>query len=351
MRWVAVAAWTLSNSSVAQAVPASDAPDAVPQAESETTGDESSSDGERAGFPGPSETTERSNVLGGHRFILTKAFVTGFTTTYVASEVGAGYARQTVFDPGPVAGLMGEDEFSLLTGVLGADAQIRLADWIAVRFSASGLIYVGTGLLAAINSGATGAFDAQGGAVLGWTIGDWRLGVTADLGYGYDFVILPAAIFEDADAEAFSNINSFKTGGSLVASWGVTPWLGISGRFLLAYTYLWQVNETTSDDGTTVETTRLETDGVSVGGGLMLDFDLLPVVRWPISLLTTYTPVYASVSKTTSHFLTVGIFYSEFDSFQMGLDARLVGNRITAVAPDRENRVLTGVLTMRYLWN
>ncbi|RLB50194.1 MAG: hypothetical protein DRJ42_19375 [Deltaproteobacteria bacterium] len=293
----------------------------------------------------------RSTVVGGHRFLLSRGFDTAFTTSTAVVEIGGGYARQEVLNPGPLPTLLRKNTFNLFAVGLGTSGQVGLTDWIALRLSLDALIYIGTGIIDAINSGATVAADASFGAVLGWNVGDVRLGVTTDVGYGYDYGFLPIRLIDDdPDSYSSGSVNSVAWVNNVVASWGVTPWLGLSARVLFAYDHAWNVTEELSPDLSMVITNRRTIDGVRIGGGLAVDIDLMAGVEWPFSLLLAYSPTHSTLLEATTHLMNFGFFYKKFGDVQYGLDVRYAFRETSLVTPERRNSILLATISLRYLW-
>jgi hypothetical protein len=271
----------------------------------------------------------RGRVLAGHRFTPLAHVRSPFTGTEIGMHTGASFTRierlalgNQVPTPDGVAAV-----------TLGADLQVGLVDWLAIRARAWGLGALATDARIEETSGAALGWLFEAGVVVSAPLGPARVGVSADLGHGEEHALRPiaeiAAEYElTGEVDAFAETPRLSFGARAHAAVGLHPALGVLGWAGLR----------PADPVALVGATEA---GPTAGALVSLDLAAASVV--PLALSTSYE--WWSGGGPT-HRVGAGLAYSGHEHVSVGLEGALV----EASQGELSRVTWTGRLHTRVYW-
>jgi hypothetical protein len=289
--------------------------------------------------PAPAPTPSRRE-LGGHLFILSPLARNPFATTDFVNGVslGDGRAEGILYDA--TGGTIGSRDYSLWTLQESVEFQYAPLSWLAVRVGGAGLVFVGGSAVSALALGAATRYQPTAGLTMSTTFGErLRAGVVFDYAYsrnGDVNVVRPIADSIEQGRIVTSNI--FVNHSVHVFQPGLSAALALHRSLGLVGTLLYQ-GQRGGDPP----------DGrhAIIGAGA-LDFDLNPLLAWPVGFLAAYratAPIDSDARLSQS--LDLGIYYTGRREFQLGLD---VGGRRFEMRAGSHADAGTATLETRYFW-
>jgi hypothetical protein len=289
--------------------------------------------------------TQSPRSLGGHVFIPARLIVSPFTFTAFDSQTQAGGADAKA----PRYNLQGEivGTRDLTLGAVGIAFQYdqTIIRDLSLRLRASALAYTGTDGISVLSAGLTAAYGAQFGATWGHTFGgNKRIALVLDTGPQPEFSIVVANAVINAiqnntfeSADMVTDVTRWDSRGGVSFGWGLAPALGLVAEAR----FLWS-RRTTSGE------TELLRRGALLA--VALDFDLDPVVRFPLGIVASYQATVPTSGETT-HDAGLGFFYTRRVRLALGLEVNWRhGELRPGIDPPLSADSAIGTIRMRYYW-
>jgi hypothetical protein len=281
--------------------------------------------------------------LNGHLFIPSVLVVDPFVETHFRSVTSGSVLRSDA----PVISLTGEEEGTRQRYTQAGysqqfELQLKLLPFLAIRGSASALVYSGTSGRSFLTLGSALQYGAGGGVTLGQRFGAMQLALTADAAYEPTYSVnVGSAIGASLRA------GQVETGPLLVLQRAVPLRAGASAAFAPTSSLGFQLMA--RYEHTFRERSGLQRQDAFVGGAAA-DFDFRALTPLPLGVLLAYqvTAPFGSLDrKDRSNYFDAGLFYTGRRDLVLGLEGSV--RRF----PQRE-RIDTdsvlGSVVVRYYW-
>jgi hypothetical protein len=292
--------------------------------------------------PGERPPAGSRRVLGGHSFISSQLVRDPFATTHFDNRTGAGVAE----GQGPRYDLMGtitgQRDYTLSALFSAFEFQYAVQPWLAVRVGGNGTLFAATSPESVVAIGASTGYEGALGATIGTNVGErFRVAALLDYAYGrHDFLDVIGGVGRSiASGQLAGNFIQTSTGPTVIpavsAAWALHEAVGLVGSVQLRHEM---------EEGPLVDN-----GNNLLLPGVLLDLDLVPLLRFPLGVLVGYrlTQPIGDASELRSHALDTGLFYTGNRNLDLGLQLAL--RRFPARAEADFDAAL-GMFVMRYFW-
>ena len=281
--------------------------------------------------------------LNGHLFAISRFLASPFSTTHLGSIAVYALAEATASRYNLRGEVVGQRSYSMAAFGNQMDFQLRLADFLAFRVSASALVFSGLDGPSAVVAGATFRTNFGGGLTAGLPLGHAvRLALVFDVGYQPAFDLTIAAGIQRAirtgnfdSGEVFVLGKTLQLRPGLSLAWAPAKLVGIQGEVRYSYT---EVEQTSSANPS----------GDAVDMAVFIDVDLGTVSRVPIAIAGLYR-LHEPISGSSVRIEDLGgaIFYTGRPHLATGLS---VTQQWFDVRPKLDTSATLGELVVRYYW-
>jgi hypothetical protein len=292
------------------------------------------------------DRAQSKRSLGGHVFIPARLVQSPFTFTAFDMQTQGGGADATAPRYNLQGDIVGSRDLSL--AAVGTSFQLDLAVIrdLSLRLKGNVLGYTGTDGISVLSAGLTAVYGAQFGATWGHTFGgNKRIALVLDTGPQPEFSIVVANAVINAiqnntfeSADMVTDVTRWDSRGGVSFAWGLAPGLG----FTAEARFLWS-RRTTSGE---VELLRR--------GALLavaLDFDLDPLIRFPLGIVTSYQATLPTAGGETTHDAGLGFFYTRRVRLALGLEINWRhGELRPGIEPPLKADSVIGTIRMKYYW-
>jgi hypothetical protein len=289
--------------------------------------------------------TQSPRSLDGHVFIPARLIVSPFTYTAFDMQTNAGGADATAPRYNLQGDIVGSRDLSL--AAVGTSFQLDLAVIrdLSLRLKANVLGYTGTDGISVLSAGLTAAYGATFGATWGHTFGgNKRIALVLDTGPQPEFSVVVANAVINAiqnntfeSADMVTDVTRWDSRGGVSFGWGLTPAVGL----IAEARFLWS-RRTTSGE------TELLRRGALLG--VALDFDLDPLIRFPLGIVGSYQATVPTSGETT-HDAGLGFFYTRRVRLALGLEINWRhGDLRPGIEPPLKADSVIGTIRMKYYW-
>jgi hypothetical protein len=265
---------------------------------------------------GPTPEPPQGREMNGHLFIPSELLVQPFVETEFSSVSTFGLVRSTA----PTLTLVGDvgierDRFTQLGYAQTFELQVKVLPWLAVRATATSLIYSGVSRRSVLNLGSTLQYGAGGGVTLGHRFGEaLQVAIVADASYepsySVDFGAAIAASLRAREVDTEPLVTKEKgvpLSAGAVAAYAVTSAVGLQ--------VMGQYEHTFHTSG------GLRDEAVIAAGAV--DLDLRAFTPIALGLLASYQvaiPMGESDRSDLWHYLDGGFFYTGRRDLLLGLE-------------------------------
>jgi hypothetical protein len=292
----------------------------------------------------PDEKSYRE--LAGHLFLPSHLMGDPFSYTAFGLFWGAGTGNATGptlnLGPPPSLDFSNPKQYPYMGLGLGLVLNVRILEYLSVMASLDAGAYLGTGsgsfLVVGTNGRVGGAVGVKGSLPIGEHV---RLSASISMDYGPVFTALIAQGLIDAvrtgqiSADQFLQANSAVTWvPGATAAWAPFPFLGLTGNVKFLF----------PTGGGNV---AYASNGMIMAG--MVDFDLMPLVRWlPLGLNGVYSIVSPfSSSGTTTQEYGFGLYYTGRKALAVGVE---IDWRMGRINNGQVSTATLAWLNLRYYW-